>query len=1061
MRLNVLIYLLCLFVSCGYVHGQPYYFSHYQVEDGLSNNGVLCSAQDRMGFMWFGTKDGLNRFDGYSFKVFQHDPNNPNGLGSNFIRALFVDQTGIIWVGTDQGVYLFNPVTETFSLFHPTVTNEILGIQGDFSGNIWIIDNLTLYGYIPGIDSLAQVSDLPRSAVSSFGIAETGDIWIGTSQGDLIHYRPAQGILNTYSLYDHSPPVTSRWIERVYCVNKQFILVGTTKQGVKLVDIAGRTYTDLLPHDETGTDIFVRDILQNGENEYWFATEQGIFIYDQGTGQHTAIRKQRADPWALSDNAVYTLCKDREGAIWAGTYFGGINYYAEDNTFFEKFFPLTEGQAIAGNAVREICGDNMGNIWIGTEDEGLTKLETATGRITNFQPDGKHGSLAYANIHGLLATGDTLWVGTFDHGLDLLDIPTGKVIKHYRAENKEGALRNNFIFTMYRTREGRILLATGRGLYQYAAADKRFTRVPEFPNYIFYTALFEDSDGTIWAGTWRDGLYYSNPKTGKHGKFIHDPAVPASLASNRVNRIYEDSHATVWVATEGGLCRLNPRDSTFRRYGIAQGFPGNLILAMLEDDVGNLWVTTSKGLVQLNRTTEAIRVFTKANGLLSDQFNYNSAYKAPDGTLYFGSVKGMIRFNPANYREQTYQPPVYITGLQVYNRELEINSPGSPLTQSITFTDHIELQYNQSSFSIDFAALSFVSPGMTEYSYKMEGLDKEWTHIRTNRKAYFTELPPGDYLFRVNVADSQGGFKGKERQLRITIMPPFWASFPAYVLYIVLITALIWYIIRSYHRRIRERNRRKLELMRHRKEEELYRAKIDFFTNVTHEIRTPLTLIKAPLEKVMKKAEELPTVKRHLQTMERNTERLIELIDRLLDFRKTEVTGYQLNFSAIDIHELLRENHMGFKLAAAQKNIRLKLTLPDTPCIAYVDKEAVTQIIGNLLTNGLKYAERIIHITLHELSSSDSQFTISIRNDGYLIPWDMRDKVFETFVRLKATNHQQGAGLGLALARSLAQLHNGELYLATPEDGMNVFVLKLPLKQHRNKTQYGTGIVKI
>ena len=1049
-RKILFIYLLCLFVWVRYAHSQPYYFTHYQVENGLSNNAVLCSVQDEMGFMWFGTKDGLNRFDGYSFKVFHHDPDSPNGLGSNFIRALFVDKHGHIWVGTDQGIFLFDPKSETFSLLHQSITNEILDIQGDRVGNVWFIDNLTLYKYAFDHDGLTQITHIEQSLISSFCITEAGSVWMGTPHGNLIHYQPDHGTNATYSMFDHSPKAVSQWIERVYDSGKGYLFVGTTKQGVKVFDIGTGTYRDLLTHDDNGMDIFVRDIIENERDEYWFATESGIFIYRHHTGQYTNLRKQRGNPWAVSDNAVYTFCKDMEHGIWAGTYFGGINHYARSNTFFEKFFPLTSENTILGNAVREICMDGHGNVWIGTEDEGLNKLEVATGKITNYQPTDGSQSLAHTNIHGLLVTGDTLWVGTFERGLDLLDIRTGKVIRHFNAENEDGALQNNFIFNIYQTTKGRVLLATGRGLYEYVNATKRFELLSQFPEHVFYTTLFEDSSGTIWAGTWRDGLYYYNPLTDQSGLHSHNPYNPNSIGSNRVNRIFEDSDGYIWVATEGGLCRLDTANENFHRYSTLHGFPSNLILAILEDAEGKLWVTTSKGLVRFDRVTEELQVFTKANGLLSDQFNYNSAYKDPEGALYFGSVKGLVKFNPVNYQENSFQPPVYITGFQVHNRELEINKKGSPLSQSITFTNHIEFKHNQSSFSIDFAALSFTSPDMTEYAYKMEGLDKQWTHIRTNRRVYFTKLPPGDYTFRVNVTNSKGELKGRETQLHITILPPFWASLPAYVIYILLICTTIWYIVRSYHRRIREKNRRKLELIRHRKEEELYRAKIDFFTNVTHEIRTPLTLIKAPLEKVMKKTGDLPVVQRHLQTMERNTERLLELTNQLLDFRKTEVRGYQLRFTSTNINELLREHVQGFKLVAAQKNIRLKLSLPTTACIASVDKEAITQIVSNLMTNALKYANRHIDITLQEQSPSDSTFSILVKNDGYLIPMEMREKIFETFVRLKATDNQQGSGLGLALARSLALLHNGHLRLANPENGLNVFVLALPLEQYHN-----------
>lgn len=1057
MRSLLLIYIIWMCLSAGLAYAQPFYFNHYQVEHGLSNNAVLCSAQDAMGFMWFGTKDGLNRFDGYSFKVFHSDPDNPNGLGSNFVRALHVDGSGQVWVGTDQGIYLFDPKSETFSLFHPSITNEILDIQDDHRGNIWFVNEMTLFCYDTATDSLSSVNDATMRYVSAFGLTETGDVWVGTNDGDLLHYRPTHGVGASYHLFSHSPPVVSKRIEQVFCTKGGQLLIGTSKQGVKLFDPERGTYTDVLTRNDEGTDLFIRDIIEHRPDEYWLATESGIFIYDQVNGTHTNLKKIRGNPWSLSDNAVYTLCKDKENSIWAGTYFGGINQYARANTFFEKFFPLGRGNTLSGNAVRELCADGYGNLWIGTEDDGLNKLDISTGRITNYRPTGEPGSIAHSNIHGLLITGDTLWVGTFEHGLDLLDVRTGKVIRHYNAESGDGTLHNNFIFNICRTRSGRILLATGRGLHEYIVSTKRFQLVPDFPDYIFYTTLFEDSQGTIWAGTWRDGLYYSNPQSGKSGSFSHDARIASSIGSNRVSRIFEDSKGHIWVATEGGLCKFNPSSNNFERYGTTQGFPSNLILALLEDDKGMLWVTTSKGLVRFDPAAGEIKTFTKANGLLSDQFNYNSAYRAPDGTLYFGSVKGLIRFNPADFPENTFQPPVYITGLQVYDRELEINQKGSPLTQSITFMEHLELNHSQSSFSIDFAALSYVSPDMTEYAYKMEGLDKEWTHIQTNRKAYFTKLSPGDYIFRVNVVDGNGHLKGKETTLRITILPPFWASVPAFLLYALLIIAITWYAIRSYHHRIREKNKRKLEQLRHRKEEELYRAKIDFFTNVTHEIRTPLTLIKAPLEKVMKRAEELPAVRKHLFTMQRNTERLLELTDRLLDFRKTEVNGYRLNFADLDIVRLVKENYAAFKLLAEQKGISITLTAPPHPCFAAVDKEAFTQIVGNLLTNALKYADCTIAIVIEAETISDT-VTIQVKNDGYLIPLSMREKIFETFIRLKVTDKQQGAGLGLALARSLAQLHKGHLRLANPENKMNVFVLTLPLKQRQNRRRNGTKI---
>lgn len=1038
-------------------YAQPYYFRHYQVENGLSNNAVLCSIQDRMGFMWFGTKDGLNRFDGYSFKSFHSDPDNPNGLGSNFIRTLCEDRTGKIWAGTDQGIFIFNPQSESFSLFSDKIINEILEIQEDKEGNIWFINNFQLYKYDFANQQITQVTTNSQFNSSSFRHGNDNNIWIGTTDGDLLEYDLTHQKFTSTNLFDHSLNVETRWIECIYDSKQGYLLIGTTKQGVKKYDIKSGTYQDLFIDYKIGNDIFVRDIIHYSNQEYWFATEAGIFIYNLASNTFTNLKKQRGHPWAISDNAIYTLCKDQEGAIWAGSYFGGINYYESSNNLFEKYFPNDGRNGISGNAVRELSIDAYNNLWIGTEDGGLNKRHLPTGKTTIYLPEGNRHSISFSNIHGLLVTGDTLWVGTFEHGLDLMDIPSGKVIKHYGMGEKKNTLPNNFVFNIYRTRDQQVLLATGGGLLKYNYATQSFRHAPGFPEHIFYTTLFEDSKGTIWTGTWRDGLYYFNPKTNKRGKFTNHIDDKKSLGSNRVNRIFEDSKHNLWVATEGGLCLLNPSTQTFKRYTTKHGFPSNLILAVLEDDRQYLWITTSKGLVRFHPESEDIRVFTKSNGLLSDQFNYNSVLKDANGNFYFGSVKGLIKFNPKSYQERNYQPPVYITGIQIHNQDLEVKSTNNTiLDRSITLTDHIYVQHDQSSLSIDFAALSYISPRMTEYAYKMEGLDNEWTHIRTNRRAYFTKLPPGNYTFRVNVADGRGSFKGKETQLRITVLAPIWATQYAYALYFLVTASIIWYLIYNYHSRTRERNKRKLERIRHRKEEEVYNAKIDFFTNVTHEIRTPLTLIKAPLEKVLKKTAEQPFIQKHLQTMERNTDRLLELTDQLLDFRKIEVQGYQLNFRVVNLNDLLTDSYLNFKMVAAQKNIRLRLELPSTPCIAYVDKEALTQIISNLMTNGLKYAKRSIILQLNSEVDENTMLTITVKNDGHIIPVHMREKIFDTFVRLKEGENQQGSGLGLALARSFAQLHNGKLYLASPEEEMNVFVLKLPLIQtDRNERKDG------
>ncbi len=1047
MAKNLLISVLLMLIV-GFIKSQPYYFTHYQVEHGLSNNAVLCSFQDKNGFMWFGTRDGLNRFDGYTFKTFQSDFNSHSILESNYIRALKEDTKGKIWVGTDQGLYIFDPLIEKFTLFHPDYKDEILDIQEDKNNNIWFINDMKLYKYITGEDSVIHITK--NLNISSFSFSpDEQKIWAGTTEGNIIQYSLKGRRLATFSVFKNSSPSADKWIEKILSTHENKLMIGTRKQGIKIFDIKTKTYQDLLQTDLKDEAIFVRDILHHKGNKYWFATESGIIIYDLEDDNYKFIVKERDNNWSLSDNAVYTLCKDAEGAIWAGTYFGGINYYSETNVFFEKFYPRNGANSITGYAVREMVEDQKGNLWIGTEDNGLSKYNPEENIFTNFTPSAKPGSIAHSNIHGLLITGDTLWIGTFEHGLDLMNTNSGKVIKHYNASTKSGSLGNNFIFNILKTRNNQILLATGKGLYEYRSLSKDFFLSDYMPNHIFYTTLFEDDTGTIWAGTWRDGVYYYNPKSGERGKFTHDAANPKSLSSNRVNRVFQDHDKDLWIATEGGLSKLDSSSKEFIHYTTRQGLPSNLILSVLEDQQGFLWISTSKGIVRFDKDTNALKTLSRANGLLSDQFNYNSSYKDSKGNLYFGSVKGMVRFNPSKFPKTHHHVPVYITGLQIHNKEVEINKESSPLDSAITFTHSLSLKHDQSTFSIDFSALSYVAPSMTEYAYKMEGVDKEWIRLKTNRKVYFTNLTPGKYTFKVNTVDVSGNFKGKGAQLFIEVLPPFWASTTAYLAYLTLIILTIYLLIKSYDGQIKERNRRRLANIQHQRERSLYQAKINFFTLIVHEIRTPLTLIKAPLEKAIQNTKPNSKIKKHLGLIEKNTDRLITLSGQLLDFRRVENHSFRLAFKKMNISALIEETYKNFQLSSGRKEQLFSLVIPEKPIYIEVDEEAFVKIISNLLDNATKYGRHIIKVQIEEKRTEGSSCVqITVINDGKIIPKQLRKKIFEPFYRIKEETHKQGTGLGLALSYSLAKLLSGTLELKITEEKFNAFILTLPLIQN-------------
>jgi signal transduction histidine kinase/DNA-binding response OmpR family regulator len=514
-----------------------------------------------------------------------------------------------------------------------------------------------------------------------------------------------------------------------------------------------------------------------------------------------------------------------------------------------------------------------------------------------------------------------------------------------------------------------------------------------------------------------------------------------------VNNLFEDSRKNIWFCTESGLCRYDYKEKKIIRSSAEPVLRDNQVFRVMEDNRGMLWVSTSKGLINLNPVNGQTKSFNTGNGLLSDQFNYNSACKDEDGTMYFGTVKGMIGFNPAGFVENSFIPPVYITGIQVNNGELKIDSLHSRLRQSVIYTSSITLPYDSSTISIDVSALSYAMPDRNEYLYRMDGLDKNWNHLNSNGKIYYTKLSPGNYVF--NVKGSAGGevWNSRVTRLSIHILPPWWASFWAWVLYALVSLSIIFVILRYYYIALREKNKRRIETLEIEKEREIYNAKIDFFTNITHEIRTPLTLIKLPVEKLLKSASSDSAVRDNLNMIDKNTNRLIHLTNQLLDFRKAEANNYSLNFVKTDINDLLKELFATYKPAAEERKLSFKLELPRIALLAYVDAEAFRKILGNLFSNAIKYASQSVVIKLLPFNSYDNVFHIEFKNDGSLIPGEAREKIFEPFYRLRQSEKHTGTGIGLPLSRSLAELHKGKLELKQPVDGQNVFLLSIPIHQ--------------
>lgn len=1015
---------------------RDYYFRHYQVEQGLSNNTIFSALQSEDGFLWFGTKEGLNRFDGYNFKLFLAPKSNKNEIKTNYIYSLSKDDNGQIWVGAEHGLYKVDERNESLLLINNSLKDIHKVIQAG-EHRYWILSQHSVYLYDTLYNKLVTAQFTTRAHATAMAKTTDGSIWVGDEYGKLFVYRAADSVFVPYQESTDQPSTILKRINKLVATSGNELFICTAGQGIKKLNVSSGKLESLISYNEDKTPVFGRDVLEVEKDCYWLATESGIFIYKPSNKAVTNLKKAFFDPYSLSDNAVYNLTKDLEGGIWAGTFFGGVNYYPKQYHYFQKFYPTLAAPSITGNSVREIREDKYNNIWIGTEDGGLNKLDPASGNTTGYRPTGKKTDISYSNIHGLLVDGDTLWVGTFEHGLDLLDIKTGKVIKHYNAGTGEHDLKSNFVLTIIKHSSGNIYLGTGNGLYRYRRQTDDFEHVKGIPISIFISILKEDHLGKIWAGTHGNGIYYYNPITTETGHYADKNRRDLLLSQIFVNDIFEDVRNHLWIATEGGgLLELNKERKIDTIFRSEHGFPANYVFKTLQDNTGVIWVTTSKGLVQLDTSTKKITVLTKENGLLNNQFNYSSGLKDHAGNIYFGSIKGMIRFHPESFKENKYKPPIYITGLQVHNQEIGIDSNRYSLKQSILYTNEITLPYDQSSISIDVAALSYTSPEVTTYKYIMQGLDDQWTQLEKNRRIYYTNLAPGTYRFKV-VANAFNNNVSDTKELKIHILPPIWATGWAYLIYVLAGSALIGYLIVTYHNRTQAK-----------KSKEIYESKIDFFTNVAHEIKTPLTLIKGPVENLAEKTAEYPAIFKDVSMLERNTNRLINLVQQILDFRQTEARNFSITLEKLEISAILEEVFDDFKIAAEKKQISFKLYV-NHRIYGYADEDALRKIFSNLLSNAVKYASKEASVELKRGAGAEMEWMLEIKNDGHLIPEAMKEKIFEPFVRLKESVKHKGTGIGLSLARSLAELHDGQLLLIQNGPVFNVFLLKIPTNPNK------------
>lgn len=1041
LRVITLIPILYLLLVWTNLQAQSFYFKNYQPHDGLSNSSVKCITQDTQGFLWLGTRNGLNRFDGNQFKIFRHNASDPTSIGSSSILSILTDSKGILWVGTTRGTYCYNPVKENFQPFNRIPIGEVNAIH-EYAGFIWLLSAGKLYRYNPYTTEIVPF-DQNKNTLVAITSSKKGGLWTTDINSTIERYQVNEGKFVQIAVKKTNQKALAN-TKTVYAINDSLLMVGTINSSY-LFDFKNGTLKNLFANHYPQKVIQANCIIQQTESVYWIGTETGIYTYDIHTGQSQHIKKDLLNPFAISDNAVLNFYRDREDNIWFGTFFGGFNQYSNQFDNFKKYLYGFGKSALSGNIVHDIKKDNYGNFWIGTEDGGLNKIDAQTQQIQHFVANGKKGSIAHNNVHGLATIGDELWVGSTTHGLDILDVKTGELKKHYDRIGR-GPLQSSFAVCIFKSRDNSMFVGTDRALYGYNKHNDNFDLLPIKA---WIQGIYEDEYGILWVNTYGSGVYQYNRGTGEIQHLSSEQGKRNTLVNNYVNGLFEDSKKNLWFCTESGLSKYR-RDGRFTNYLTESGLPSNQVFKVLEDDNNSIWISTGGGLVRLDGNIPHMVIYTSRDGLPADQFNYNSAFKDKDGTLYFGTIKGMVSFNPTKSIKNSFIPPIFISDIQINNESIPVRENGI-LKQSISLSKEIQLSYNSSNISFNIAALSFVSPKSNAYRYIMEGYDKGWTDITGNQRIYYNKLPPGTYTFRFKGANNNGIWNPTEKELRIVVSPPWWLSSWAYFAYFFAVSTIVLLILRYYFLLIKANNAQKMDNYERKKEQEVYNLKLEFFTNLAHEIRTPLTLIKMPLEKLIRTQQFTDSeTASDLALMEKNTSRLIRLTNQLLDFRKAETNNMSLIFTKTDINSLLSDVFNDLNSLAKEKLLHYDLSLPRVTLTAFVDEEALRKILTNLIHNGIKYADNHVHIKLLPFNSDDIMFNIEFRNDGEIIPFDKREKIFEPFYRLNESDKDTGTGIGLPLSRSLVELHQGSLSLVYTEEHRNIFLLSLPIFQEQS-----------
>lgn len=1022
-----------LALSLGADASRKYVFNHFTIDDGLPDNSVTASARDDYGFLWFGSKTGISRFDGKNFIPLE-EYDRINDLGG-WVFDLYNDNEGLMWFASHSGVGYYCQKTGKITMIPELDAAVDTHIEQDAQGAIWLTRSDMMYRYFKGSGKLVTYPVSQYFSVVSSCSDSNGVMWFGCNDGLIRRFDNNLDDFVVVPMADNISLDQGELPHRVQPVSNGKVLIGTTFNRILCMNVVSGSI-ELLPIEYNTSDrSIIQRIMERVSGEYWIATRRGLYIYNDND-KTTEIISNR-DQWELEDLNVICMITDREDNVWIGTFYAGLSAWYNNDDSIKRYFNDSKDGSISGAQFHALAEDSEGNIWIGSQNGHINILGAKDKLIAEFY----NPQLSWLNFYSILQVGDDIWLGTYNNGIFVLDRRSGKV-KDVKTPPSQRIIK------MVMSPDGTIHVGTGGGLYTYNKEKDSFIFDEGVGNTMVYAICFA-SDGSLWVGSYRDGLFIRKAGSTGYEHINASGSTGSKLKSDYVTSLFEDLDHKIWITSEGACLSyisLNDPEHKVTNFGHNEGFPTNTASSVTQDSRGYLWVGTTGGLVQFDpRTNKIVDIFNDPSGTAGNCYTYDSILKSSWGSVYMGTSKGVVAFHPERMKHHTKDIPVYITDISTKDQDKRVSmfADGvSPLE-----AESIKVPLKKAKYlEISYSALSFMPDTPVIYEYSMHNNGKEEYSKTENGSIIFSNLNQGHYIFKVKSADCTD--PSLERSIRIRVVPPFWACNMAIVVYCLLLIAGLWYGFRMRLGRIELKRKAEMEELQNARNKELYDAKINFFTNITHEIRTPLSLIKMPVEKIIANKEYKSDASEDVMLIQRNLNRLLEITDQLLNMRKMESNAPELNFELCDIVGTVKETVEQFQGAAKDHRKKMSLEIPETALESMVDVDAFKKIASNLINNAIKYSKENILVRLEDRGET---LRLSVDSDGAPIIGDERELIFQPFFRRKEVGKEVGGtGLGLPYARSLAAHMNGSLTMDASRNDVNSFVLELPLLHEIN-----------